>query len=147
VLGSHSQCGGPAALSIRRMRQLFRPGIPWLGPPRDHPKSLYLSVCAQLLDGAESKAYYGLAMNYGALEAVVEALLERETLTGQELGQILEEAGVKKFDTPFVEGFGWGDDGRLIYPGAPVGGRPYPIHPTVRPAMCLHITHVCLTIM
>jgi ATP-dependent Zn protease len=45
----------------------------------------------QLLDAAEAKAYWGLAKNYSALEALVAALMERETLSGAELADILQE--------------------------------------------------------
>ncbi len=50
-------------------------------------------MCPQLVEAAEAKAYYGLARNYGALQALVEVLVEREMLTGPELEGILEGAG------------------------------------------------------
>ena len=37
------------------------------------------------MEGAEAKAYYGLAVNYRALEALVERLLVKETLSGNEV--------------------------------------------------------------
>ena len=45
---------------------------------------------AQLLDGAEAKAYYGLAANYAALEALVNVLVEEETINGERLAEVLE---------------------------------------------------------
>ena len=33
--------------------------------------------------------------------------------------QVLEGAGVQRFPTPFVEGFGWDDSGELIFPDRP----------------------------
>ena len=45
----------------------------------------------QLLDAAEAKAYWGLAKNYGALEALVAALIEQETLSGAELADVIEK--------------------------------------------------------
>ena len=45
------------------------------------------------MEGAEAKAYYGLASNYRPLQALVETLLERETLTGAELAELLESNG------------------------------------------------------
>jgi hypothetical protein len=39
------------------------------------------------MDGAEAKAYYGLAVNYRPLEALIERLLVKETLTGGEVGR------------------------------------------------------------
>lgn len=50
-------------------------------------------LSSQLLDAAEAKAYYGLAKNYAALEALVEALIQQETLSGEELAAVLEKVG------------------------------------------------------
>ncbi len=33
--------------------------------------------------------------------------------------QVLNEAGVQRFPTPFVEGFGWDESGELIFPNRP----------------------------
>ena len=44
-----------------------------------------MCVIAQLVEGAEAKAYYGLAVNYRALEALVDRLLVKETLSGNEV--------------------------------------------------------------
>ncbi|GAB4815168.1 hypothetical protein N2152v2_002214 [Parachlorella kessleri] len=77
----------------------------------------------ELVEGAEAKAYYGLASNYRPLQALVETLLERETLTGAELAELLESNGVKKFDSQMTEGFKWGEDGGLSYPGRPETSR------------------------
>ena len=44
-----------------------------------------MCITAQLVEGAEAKAYYGLAVNYRALEALVERLLVKETLSGNEV--------------------------------------------------------------
>ena len=44
----------------------------------------------QLLDGAEAKAYYGLASNYGALGKLVEVLLDEGTISGERLGAVLQ---------------------------------------------------------
>ena len=43
-----------------------------------------------MLDGAEAKAYYGLAANYAALEALVEVLVEEETINGDRLAVVLQ---------------------------------------------------------
>jgi cell division protease FtsH len=72
----------------------------------------------ELLEGAEAKAYYGLASNYKALQALVEQLLEDATLSGDQVQQVLQENGVTPFPDPFVEGFKWDKNGRLLYPGA-----------------------------
>lgn len=73
----------------------------------------------QLVEGAEAKAYYGLAVNYKPLQALVERLLVKETMSGKEVAETLEAAGVFKFPDAFVEGFAWGPNGGLVYPGMP----------------------------
>ncbi|PSC74371.1 ATP-dependent zinc metalloprotease chloroplastic [Micractinium conductrix] len=73
----------------------------------------------ELVEAAEAKAYYGLATNYAALAALANTLMERESLTGDELRGLLEQHGVKKFAGPEVEGFGWTVDGGLDWPGKP----------------------------
>lgn len=55
-----------------------------------HPQ-LVCSAAPQLLDAAEAKAYWGLAKNYGALEALTAALIEQETLSGAELADVIEK--------------------------------------------------------
>jgi hypothetical protein len=40
----------------------------------------------ELLEAAEAKAYYGLAINWKPLEALSTALLERGVLQGKEVG-------------------------------------------------------------
>lgn len=75
--------------------------------------------CAQLIDGAEAKAFYGLALNYAPLQALVERLLVKETLSGTEVTEVLEGAGVIPFPDPYVEGFQWSPEGGLVYPGMP----------------------------
>jgi hypothetical protein len=88
-------------------------------------------MALQLIDGAEAKAYYGLVINYGPLKALVEKLMLKETLSGKEVRETLEGAGVIKFPDPYVEGFGWGEDGMLNYPGMPTKACTAP-----RPALC-----------
>lgn len=83
-----------------------------------HASELY-SPCLQLVEGAEAKAYYGLTVNYGPLQALVERLLVKETMSGKDVEETLEAAGVVKFPDPFLKGFGWGSDGGLFYPGMP----------------------------
>ena len=48
---------------------------------------LTYSVAArlQLLDGAEAKAYWGLALNYKPLQALVDVLVAEETINGERL--------------------------------------------------------------
>ena len=45
------------------------------------------------MEAAEAKAYYGLALNYTALAALAETLMAKESLTGEELGELLEAQG------------------------------------------------------
>ena len=40
------------------------------------------------MEGAQAKALYGLTINYKALAALVETLLERDTLTGDQVPRI-----------------------------------------------------------
>ena len=77
------------------------------------------ALAVQLVEGAEAKAYYGLAINWGPLQALVERLLAKETLPGKEVIETLEAAGVVRFPDPYVEGFGWSQGGGLVYPGMP----------------------------
>ena len=71
----------------------------------------------QLVQGAEAKALYGLVLNYKPLQALVDRLINDSTLTGEQVGQTLEGAGLRYFPDPFVDGFTWGQDGSLVYPG------------------------------
>ncbi|GLC69378.1 ATP-dependent zinc metalloprotease FTSH 1 [Pleodorina starrii] len=78
-----------------------------------------LSEVVELLEAAEAKAMYGLAMNWKPLEALTQALLDRGTLTGKEVAHILETNGVIHFPDPYTGGFGWDPDGSLRYPFKP----------------------------
>ena len=75
---------------------------------------LYL---VQLVEGAQAKATYGLTLNYKPLEALVDRLLRDTTLSGEQVAEVLDGAGVIPFPDPFVEGFKWDEEGRLVYPG------------------------------
>ena len=79
-------------------------------------KIAYTDV-TELLEAAEAKAYWGLAANYDALHALAEKLEAAESLTGGEVASLLEGAGVEKYQTQFVDGFNWGEDGSLVWPG------------------------------
>lgn len=69
------------------------------------------------MEGAQAKALYGLALNYKPLHALVDRLLHVSTLTGEEVAEVLDGAGLVPFPDPFVEGFTWDENGRLVYPG------------------------------
>lgn len=71
----------------------------------------------QLVEGAQAKALYGLTLNYKALHALVDRLLRDSTLTGEQVAEVLNGAGLVPFPDPFVEGFTWDENGRLVYPG------------------------------
>jgi hypothetical protein len=43
----------------------------------------------QLLDGAEAKAYWGLALNYKPLQALVDVLVAEETINGERLTEVM----------------------------------------------------------
>jgi cell division protease FtsH len=81
----------------------------------------------ELLEAAEAKAYYGLAVNWAPLQALVDALLERSVLTGKEVAVILERSGVITFPDPYLGGFGWdGETGELQYPLRPANRQQRP---------------------
>lgn len=73
----------------------------------------------QLVQGAQAKALYGLVLNYKPLQALVDRLVEASTLTGEQVGQTLQAAGLTYFPDPFVDGFTWSQEGGLVYPGMP----------------------------
>lgn len=79
----------------------------------------YSNLVVQLVQGAEAKALYGLVLNYKPLQALVDRLIEDSTLTGEQVGQVLEGAGLRYFPDPFVDGFTWSQEGGLVYPGMP----------------------------
>lgn len=86
------------------------------------PQKSYLNsdseACLQLLTAADAKVAYGLIKNWEPLKAVIEALMEEETISGDRLLQILEDNDAEFFPDPFVVGFGQGQDGNVVYPGS-----------------------------
>lgn len=62
--------------------------------------------CRDLLEAAEAKAYYGLAMNYGALEEIVDSLMQRDFISGEELDKIFKANQSTSFPDPFLMGYG-----------------------------------------
>lgn len=79
-----------------------------------------MSEVSELLEAAEAKAYYGIAINWKPLQALSQALLDRGVLQGKEVARILEANGVVHFNEPHIEGFGWDKkDGTLVYPLKP----------------------------
>lgn len=79
--------------------------------------AIALTEVEELIEGAQAKALYGLTLNYKALHALVDRLLRDSTLTGEQVAQVLKGAGLVPFPDPFVEGFAWDAQGRLVYPG------------------------------
>eukprot|EP00877_Chromochloris_zofingiensis_P008651 jgi/Chrzof1/4039/Cz13g18040.t1 len=78
-----------------------------------------LAEVVELLEAAEAKAYYGLAINWAPLNALVDALLDKGVLQGREVAHILDTAGVIHFPDPYIVGFGWDTAGELLYPFKP----------------------------
>ncbi len=78
-----------------------------------------MSECTQLIQAAEAKAYYGLAVNYKALEALVRVLTEDSSISGTSLSTLMEDNSIQSFPDEFTEGFSFDDNGILQYPGAP----------------------------
>jgi hypothetical protein len=72
-----------------------------------------------LVDGAETKAYYGLVRNYTAFTALIEALLERSSMSGQEVRDLLATNGATPFENPMIKGYRWTQDGALETPDYP----------------------------
>lgn len=70
------------------------------------------------MSAAEAKASYGIVSNWKPLQKVVEHLMENETLTGDQLNDILEEHGGMFYPDPFLEGFGYNEDNQIIFPGS-----------------------------
>lgn len=99
----------------------------------------------QLLQAAEAKAYYGLAVNYKALEALVRVLTEDTSITGVKLRTLMEESNIQYYPDAFTEGFNFDDDGILQYPGAPgTEVRPVALHDAfglAGPVMMLRVEH------
>eukprot|EP00878_Enallax_costatus_P001473 GHUV01001624.1.p1 GENE.GHUV01001624.1~~GHUV01001624.1.p1 ORF type:complete len:977 (+),score=283.07 GHUV01001624.1:432-2933(+) len=81
-----------------------------------------MSEVLELLEAAEAKASYGLAINWKPLQALVDALMDRGVLQGREVAHILETNGVIHFPDPYTVGFGWESDGSLLYPFKPKPG-------------------------
>ena len=75
-------------------------------------------MVVQLLTAADAKVAYGLIRNWEPLKAVIETLMEEETISGDRLLQILEDNNAEFFPDPFVAGFGRGQDGHAVYPGS-----------------------------
>lgn len=72
--------------------------------------------CRELIEAAEAKAFYGVAMNFPALKALVDKLVEVESLSGGEVAAIVKRCNVHYFCDQFIEGYGWTQDGHLTYP-------------------------------
>lgn len=81
----------------------------------DMAKVAYQDV-VELLEGAEAKSYWALVANYEALEKLSKVLYEEETLTGEQVAQVIESCNPTKFDAPYVSGFSWSENGELICP-------------------------------
>eukprot|EP00210_Caulerpa_lentillifera_P005084 g4856.t1 len=73
--------------------------------------------CRELLDAAEAKAYYGLAMNFAAIDTLVQLLLEKETIGTEDLAKVMKKHNISEFQSPFLKGFGWDEGGNLRFPG------------------------------
>ncbi|CAG9461153.1 unnamed protein product [Pedinophyceae sp. YPF-701] len=80
-----------------------------------------LQDITETMEGAEAKALYGLCTNWKALEALVTACTEREALTGKEITDVLEGAGVKRFPDDRLDGFGFDAEGNAVWPGKDSG--------------------------
>ena len=68
------------------------------------------------------QAAYGIARNWAAFAALVTALRERGELTGAEVRSLMVDHGAVPFSDPFCDGFGWDEEGELVWPGKGGGG-------------------------
>lgn len=62
------------------------------------------------------QCYYGLVVNYKALEALAGALERKSNMGQKELLQTMEEHGVTRFPSPYVAGFRWNPEGIIELP-------------------------------
>ena len=85
----------------------------------------------QLLGAAEAKASFGLASNWKPLNKIIEHLMEHETLTGPQLVEILNTHDGLFFPDPFVQGFGYHEDGEYFYPGSDEACYPHYSHSSI----------------
>jgi len=75
-----------------------------------------LQDVSELLEAAQAKAFYGLAMNWKALGALTDALCEKDTLVRTEIMEIMDRHNVKRFTADGLDGFGWDASGKVTYP-------------------------------
>lgn len=80
-----SDVGAAALRSSQKLKPRCTP------PTNTH--RVAMAEVVELLEGAEAKAYYGLAINWKPLGALTQALLERGVLSGREVAHILEVGG------------------------------------------------------
>ena len=70
--------------------RLGRLASPLLNPPFpsffSSQARIAMAEVLELLEAGEAKAYYGLAINWKPLQALVQALLDRGVLQGREVG-------------------------------------------------------------
>ena len=91
----------------------------------------------QFVEGAEAKAAFGLVQNWEALKAVTQALMDAESISGDQLRSIMEVHGAQSFPDPFVEGFGWDENGDVVYPGSAAAGTDKVCPPPAPPSFPL----------
>jgi len=69
------------------------------------------------MEAAEAKAYVGLVTNFEALEALIDLLMKQEIVGLKELGEIATKYDLVEFKSPHLDGYGWDEVGKLLYPG------------------------------
>ncbi|KAK9861664.1 hypothetical protein WJX84_001635 [Apatococcus fuscideae] len=110
---------GPVALMDNNQEFINRDGTHALSNMSTEIAAIATQEIQELLQAAEAKAYYGLAVNYKALEALVRTLTEDTSISGAQLQSLMQDNSIQFFPDAFTEGFTFDDDGILQYPGAP----------------------------
>jgi cell division protease FtsH len=85
--------------------------------------------CAGLVANAEAYAAYTLALNWDALRALMDALLERRVMGGPELARFLAERGVVQVSMGDFEGVIIDERGNVHFPEEGLNGRKPAVQP------------------
>jgi ATP-dependent Zn protease len=85
--------------------------------------------CAGLVANAEAYAAYTLSLNWDALQALMQALLERRVMGGPELARFLEERGVVQVQMGDFEGVIIDERGNVHFPEEGLRGRKPAVQP------------------
>ena len=88
--------------------------------------------CAALVAAAEASAAYALALNWGALRDLTDALLQQRVMSGATLARFLDERGAGPLTLKDFDGVGIDASGNVVFPEAGPGGKRPAIKPRVK---------------